>query len=669
MNLAIRIPQMMPVLQEVLRAHPGIATKTMREQFEKLILQPLQKLKPPRGLESIISIKTMVIVIDALDECEGDDDIRLILQLLPKLKRLTSLRLRVLLTSRPDLPVRLGFSRIASEDHKDLILHDIPEEVIEHDIALFLERQLAEIRTERSLPTDWPGDEDFRKLITIPIPLFIFAATICRMLGDPIWDPRGSLAEVFAHQNDLSELDRTYLPVLNRLLHGQHGKQKSRLISEFQQVIGSIVILQSPLSILSLSKFIDLPADLIRLRLDALHSVVRVPDNETIPIRLFHLSFRDFLLDPETAQKTSFWMNEANVHHTVTMQCLYVCHSLRRNICELPSVGTRLIEIDLETIDKYIAPELQYACKYWVYHLVRCNEFGNTVSYAFSFLRSHFLHWVETMILLDLASDVLGILRDFQIFVSVSPKDNQINLGSLHIHTNSFNFQGNNGSPEDFDFLHDTTRFILKNRRMEAPLQVYCAGLVFAPGTAIIRRQFDGELPNWISQLPTVEQEWVAELDVLEGHSEEVRSVAFSPDSRLLASGSMDGTICLWDPATGSHIQTLNDANDYFNSVVFSPDSRMLAAGSNDGTVRLWDPVTGALVQTLTGKRRGGVVNSVAFSPNGRLLVSGSDDKKVYLWDPVIGRLKRFSKAIQIVLSQYPSHVMVTYLRLAPQTQ
>lgn len=421
-QLAIRIPQMMPDLQDIARGDPGIAAKSMREQFKTLLLQPLQKLERSVLSAQTLSIQTMVIVIDALDECEGDDDIRLILQLLPGLQNIAALRLRVLLTSRPDLPVRLGFSRIASDNHKDLILHDIPEEIVAHDIAMFLNHRLADVRTQRSLPKNWPCDRDFQQLVALSVPLFIFAATICRLFEDSTWDPADSLAEILTHQNDESKLDSTYLPVLDRLLYGQHGKRRDKLISEFQQVVGAIVTLESPLSVISLAKLLDLPESRIQLRLNPLHSVLRVPDDETIPIRLFHLSFRDFLFDSETRQKTPFAMNEIEIHYALTRQCILKCHELRKNICELPSDGTQIFEIDLEIVDGHLPPELQYACRYWVYHLVRCKGFENMMQDAILFLRAHLLHWVEAMSLLGLASEILGILDQFQMAIPVSFK-------------------------------------------------------------------------------------------------------------------------------------------------------------------------------------------------------------------------------------------------------
>ncbi|KAJ5278220.1 hypothetical protein N7524_004373 [Penicillium chrysogenum] len=272
-QLAVANPQLIPDLQRAVCYNPSIVTKAMQEQFEKLILKPLQNLE-----QSDVSVQTMIIVLNALDECEGDSDIRLILQLLPRLQNIAAIRLQA------DLSIRLRFSKIASDDYEDLVLHDVPLELIEHDISLFFDHRLTHIRTVRYLPIKWLGERD-RKLIALSVPLFIFPATICRLEG-------------------------TYLPILDRLLSKQNDNQKAKLISEFQQVIGTLVILESPLSINSLSKLLGLHKGLIYLRLSPLHSVLRVPDDELIPIRLFHQSFRDFLLDPETRKKTPLGISE-----------------------------------------------------------------------------------------------------------------------------------------------------------------------------------------------------------------------------------------------------------------------------------------------------------------------------------------------------------------------
>jgi WD40 repeat protein/serine/threonine protein kinase len=125
----------------------------------------------------------------------------------------------------------------------------------------------------------------------------------------------------------------------------------------------------------------------------------------------------------------------------------------------------------------------------------------------------------------------------------------------------------------------------------------------------------------------------------LTGHTNRVTSVSFSPDGRLLASGSLDGTIKLWRVADGLEVRTLTEHTAWVNSVSFSPDGRLLASGSLDGTIKLWRVADGALVRTLKGHTSW--VGSVSFSPDGRLLASGSGDKTIKLWRVADGSLVR----------------------------
>ncbi|KAF7133640.1 hypothetical protein CNMCM5793_004948 [Aspergillus hiratsukae] len=202
------------------------------------------------------------------------------------------------------------------------------------------------------------------------------------------------------------------------------------------------------------------------------------------------------------------------------------------------------------------------------------------------------------MSMLGIVSEVLGGISTLQLVV----QDYKDNLGIS-------------------EFLHDAQRFILRNSQIAdiAPLQIYSSGLIFAP---------------------KVEESWSPDLQTLEGHSGWVQSVAFSADGRLLASGSNDETIKLWDPSTGDPStgalkHTLEGHSDWVQSVAFLADGRLLASGSGDKTIKLWDPSTGALKHTLEG--HSGWVQSVAFSADGRLLASGSSDKTIKLWDPSTG--------------------------------
>ena len=122
----------------------------------------------------------------------------------------------------------------------------------------------------------------------------------------------------------------------------------------------------------------------------------------------------------------------------------------------------------------------------------------------------------------------------------------------------------------------------------------------------------------------------------LTGHTLIVSDVVFSPDGQIIASGSYDGTIHLWDTDIGIHLCTLTGHTSIINSVSFSPDGKILASGSWDKTIRLWDVATGKQLDTLIGHT--GSIECVLFSSDGKILASGSRDKTIRLWDVATGK-------------------------------
>ncbi len=138
--------------------------------------------------------------------------------------------------------------------------------------------------------------------------------------------------------------------------------------------------------------------------------------------------------------------------------------------------------------------------------------------------------------------------------------------------------------------------------------------------------------------------------NTLIGHIGGVNDVAFSPDSRTLASGSMDNTVCLWDVSTGSYKTTLIAHTDDVTSVAYSPDGTTFASYSKDGTIILWDAEKLERRTTITGHISG--FSEIAFSPDGHTIVSGSRDKKVRLWDTTTGKnIKTFIGHLGPVIS------------------
>lgn len=427
-QLMHRLPGLRYCVQKNLREYPGITSKSLVEQFDKLILQPLHHLN---HLGQQHQTAVIVIVIDALDECDHDNDLRVIIRLLSRLKESEAVFLRIFLTSRPELPIRLGFSEIANHDHQDLVLHEIPEEVTQSDINLFLKDRFATIRHNRKISEDWPAEDVIQELTTMSVPLFISAATICRYIEHSKWEPARRLVELHQDQARYTDkMDKTYLPILERNLDDQDSDEleQQQLLQEFQDIVGIIILLAVPLSVRTLSQFLGIEMDRISNRLDSFHSVLSVPTNRDLPVKTLHLSFRDFLV----RSKGRFGVNEPYKHGDIALLCLRTMRRhLQKNICNLESPSTYRADIDTLSLRQCLPQELEYSCRYWIYHFEHSNILHSWIEDVFLFLKEHFLHWVETMSLLGLVSEVVGMIILLQKVITVSLADSYVYLALI----------------------------------------------------------------------------------------------------------------------------------------------------------------------------------------------------------------------------------------------
>ncbi|PMB29329.1 hypothetical protein CEN42_20070 [Fischerella thermalis CCMEE 5208] len=159
--------------------------------------------------------------------------------------------------------------------------------------------------------------------------------------------------------------------------------------------------------------------------------------------------------------------------------------------------------------------------------------------------------------------------------------------------------------------------------------------MVFSPdGKIIASGGYDKTIKLWDVTTGKV-------VKTLSSQNNSISELIFSPDGKILASRSLNNIIQLWDLTTGKVIKSLSEHTDLVNSIVFSPDGKILASGSSDDTIKLWDVTTGQAIKTLTGHVDR--VTSVAFSADGNMIASGSDDKTIKLWDVTTGKAKTFT--------------------------
>lgn len=250
--------------------------------------------------------------------------------------------------------------------------------------------RFAKIRNSRGLPLSWPGDHDFRTLVAISVPLFISAANLCRFIENLKWQPTVRPTEILVGQaNYATKIERTFLPILTRLLEDQDGEYSEMLLKGFQLIVGATIRLAIPLSVDALSQLFNFQAEIIVNRLAAFSSVLSIPNNRDIPVKIFHSSFRDFLLK----SKSKFGVNREQPNKDILLRCLAVMRDkMKKNICNLASNRAERSEIDHQSLQQHFPPELQYSCRYWVYHLSKSKYPLTEMGYVFLLLKEHFLH-------------------------------------------------------------------------------------------------------------------------------------------------------------------------------------------------------------------------------------------------------------------------------------
>ncbi|KAF9508538.1 hypothetical protein BS47DRAFT_1488334 [Hydnum rufescens UP504] len=601
---------------------PGLVLPTLAfqlaqgllSQLQGLILTPLLTINPHRS--------PIIFILDALDECEEKGAAEILQFMFAHVARIPFLR--ILITSRPQPHISSIFNKVPNL--AKTVLHDIEASVVEQDIYLYISSELAKIprKLDLAMPTDWVTEAEKNFLVKKSGKLFIYAATAIRFIGDDrVQDPQMHLALILNTQSlreagatPYAQLDKLYMEVLrNSLSSSNHGE----ILRRFQIVVGSIVLLREPLPLRSLAEFVQYETRVVETSLRHLHSVIVPPSNTHEAPRIYHPSFLEFITDASRCSMPEFVIvavPEQELRHAIRCFELMAKH-LKQDVAGIsdPSLLNRDVEGFEEKVREALSPEVQYACQYWTSHLSRVEVGEARIMEALeAFLMRSILWWFEAMSLLGSVSNAVSLIEEAHHWANIS-KSKVIVV----------------------TILSDSRRFILAHGEVirASALHVYHSALPFTPHNTALYKTYCGDGKDSVKVLKGVESEWPQNLSTLCGHSGWVTTIAFSPNGLLLASGSDDTTVQLWDPISGVSIALLVGHSDEVNTIAFSPDGLHLASGSSDHTVQLWDPVSHASIATLEGHSN--CVRSIAFSPDGLCLASGSLDHTVQLWNPTSG--------------------------------
>lgn len=400
-QLAECIPRMLPLLAEALVKDPELPAKSPKEQFDNLIQKPLANAQEDTGDQGVPKGSIYVVVIDALDECDDSDDIRTILRLFVQFNHFQTLKLRIFLTSRPEMPLRQEIQAMDKSIRRVVLLHDIPTDITAHDIETFFRSEFQQLTTDLSregsgieLPTDWPGDKAICRLVDMAVPLFIFASTACKFIRDPARHPQTRLQALLDQGHGNSKLDATYRPVLEQTFFDRDEEEQRQWAADFREVVGVIITVFEPSSLSSLASLLRLDKDVVKLRLATLHSVLDIPEHSHDPISLFHLSFHDYLVDQQHCPSL-FWIDEPLTHGVIATKCIeLMSKNLHYDLCNVEKPGTDRKDVDAS---EFLSTELLYACRYWVPHLHASKKRIADDDEVHVFMKEKFIYWIEAL--------------------------------------------------------------------------------------------------------------------------------------------------------------------------------------------------------------------------------------------------------------------------------
>ncbi|KAM0228716.1 hypothetical protein ACHAP5_011867, partial [Fusarium lateritium] len=413
-QLSDALPAFGPRLRDSIqdRSIERLLKLNLEEQFRILIETPLTNM-PVSGKNK----PAKAIIIDALDECSDLSKLDSLLSLLASLRRLTSLRLCVLLTSRNVLRVSYAFDKLQDDGHAYITINHHREYKDESrtGIEQYLSAKFKEIKRRRKIQADpWPTRKDFKAIVreaTTPSPLFIYASSLMSSIDhtNPTYEPTAQLQKWLSGcRQGENRLQTMYNRTLSDIV-GSDAQQKSQVLL----FLGSITALAKPLSLKALSGLLEQSQDTTSHWVRNLQSVLDVPEDLEEPIFLINRSLQDvlFVEQENTGQLTvdnSFTINRQEAHDILATKCLNRMMrqdgGLRKDRCNFSQKAIDRSEISGTAVSQAIPFDLQYACLYWVHHLDEAKRGFDRRTYEF--LTNHFFHWIETLSSLGGVSEI-----------------------------------------------------------------------------------------------------------------------------------------------------------------------------------------------------------------------------------------------------------------------
>lgn len=617
----------MPFIAGALQDKADPANADIRTQFNDLILDPLRSYSPTSDIGQVL------LVVDALDECESEQSTKDILRLILTHVDEFPFVLRVFLTSRPEPYIQSVFE--GRSDLSKFILHDVEKDIVQGDIQRYLESRLSpgplyeEVAV--SVPAGWPTTEDIKKLVALSGQLFIFAATAVRFIGDITAADPPAMLQIILGTRDMdgaapyTKLDELYLQVLGKSVSAVGPREDMR---RWHQVVGSIVLLRDPLPVAALARLLRYEAYQVSNILRRLGSIILTPSSDTEAPRIYHLSFPNFITDPLRCTDKRFTIHTPTQEKSLLLQCLgTMMKLLHYDMAGSGTIAVLNTSISDDVIKQAIPLELEYACQFWCSHLLKVDTNDSEVIEQleiFSF--KCLLFWIEAMSLLGATRHAIDHMRDaYQCAVSIYCCCIFFTLRTV--------CKVKWAKDTAFEtMLYDGLRFITKHQVIisSSSMNTYMTALLLTPQDTTLYKVYK-DLHKNVQIVYPVESTWSPLLctNTLAGNAGIIMSVAYAPDGSCFATGSWNGCVDLWNGISGAYMRRLTNAiSEQVTEMCFLSDCKQLVTAQGN-VAYLWDVDTGVLVLSFNGHSE----NIKDISLTSDQLATVSDDNTIKIWE------------------------------------
>ena len=587
------------------------------------------------------SMHETLIVIDGFDECGDEDTRKEALNILTQRANDLPKGIRILVTSRHEKDIQAALDPLP-RGAALMLMAEIPEAQTLRDINLYVQHTLGDVV---DLPLTEYGD-DVRRLAVAAKGSFQWASTACNFVRatndkNAAKGPAQRLREVLDSD--------TSLYALYKLTLDEHFKNsRDEDLGSLMAIFGGLVCAEEPLSLQLINKFIPNPTapnpNEYKRLVRVLASLLSGTHSLDTPITPVHTSFVDFLQDQVHSGR--YWVNQSTFDYCIAKSCVNILGDvLQFNICKFPTSFKR--NVDFERI-KEPSVGFAYACRFWTRHTSRLTEAQwddpiiNTVS---TLLTEQVLEWLEAMSLYQTSpSYALACLAQGKVNIVSSDGLSRGTKRDFQLPT-----------PDLKALVDDVRQFasMFASPITESAPHVYLSALPFVPSCSKLHKLLE-RFPGTVQLQHGRHSDWPDVMQILEGHTSSINSVAFSPDGSLIASCSggigpypspMDCTIRVWDAKTGALVGSpFKGHTNFVTSIAFSPNGELIASGSGDNSIRVWEVNRGVTRQLLAGHT--GMVTSVAFCPDRTrpLIASGSEDKTIRIWNVKTGAIEKLFK-------------------------